>query len=91
MPEGRSVQSCLGKNKYYPTVFMQLDADAVKQINLALKGHDDTAKFVFWSRKHGVLNKRTVAEALDEGHLVRVVELARGWSEERGFVEAPTS
>jgi hypothetical protein len=81
----------VGKNKYYPAAFVELDADAVKQVNLALKGDDGTAKFIFWSRKHGALGNRTVLEALGEGRLARVVELAQGWSEERGLVEAPST
>ena len=81
----------LGKNRYYPAAFLHLDADAVKRVNLALKGDDSTAKFVFWSRGHGALGNRSVAEALNDGRLEQVVELARGWSEERGFVEAATA
>jgi hypothetical protein len=81
----------IGKNKYYPSAFLQLDADAVKQVNLALRGDDGAAKFMFWLRKHGALGGQMVTKALRDGQLARVVELARGWSEERGLVEAPPS
>jgi hypothetical protein len=81
----------VGKNKYYPAAFLELAAEAVKRINLALVGDDSTAKFVFWNARHGALGHRTVAEALDAGHLIRVMELARGWSEERGVGSASTA
>lgn len=78
----------VGKNKFYPAAFLDLDADAVKQVCLALKGDDSTAKFLFWSRKHGALGNKTIAEALKEGRVARAEELALGWSEERGLPNA---
>jgi hypothetical protein len=75
----------VGKNRYYPAAFLQLDANAVKLVNLALKGDDSTAKFVFWTQSHGGLGARTIAEALHEGLIERAIELAAGWSEERGY------
>jgi hypothetical protein len=78
----------VGKNKYYPSVFLDLDAEAVKRICMALKGDDSTAKFIFWSRKHGGLGGKTIAQAIKEGQVARAEELALGWSEEHGLVHA---
>ncbi|PZP90924.1 MAG: hypothetical protein DI587_37155 [Variovorax paradoxus] len=78
----------IGKGSYYPTVFVHLPAESVRRVNLALKGDDAVGKFIFWHRKHGGLGGSDVRQALSERMLDRVVELAIGWSEERGFVHA---
>lgn len=75
----------IGKDHLYPAVFASLPAESVERINLALQGDDAVGKFIFWHRKHGGLGGRAVSQALKENMLDRVVELAVGWSEERGF------
>jgi hypothetical protein len=81
----------VGKNKYYPRIFLELDADAVKRVCLALKGGDSTAKFIFWSRRHGALGGKTIADAIQENKVARAEELALGWSEEHGLLDAPAA
>lgn len=78
----------VGKNRYYPAAFLNLDAEAVKRVNLALKGDDVTAKFLFWQETFGALGGKSITEALAAGKVDRAEELALGWSEEHGFVNA---
>jgi len=70
---------------FYPGVFTRFSPHDVHRINRALKGDDDVGKFIFWHRRHGGLGARDVSQALREGMLDRVLELALGWSEERGL------
>lgn len=75
----------VGKNRFYPTVFTRLEAEAVKAVCLKLKGEDAVAKFVFWGKKHGGLGGLTPSEAISVGQLDNVVRLAEAWSAERGL------
>lgn len=75
----------VGKNRFYPTVFARLEAEAVKAVCLKLKGEDAVAKFVFWGKKHGGLGGLTPSEAISVGQLDNVVRLAEAWSAERGL------
>lgn len=77
----------VGKNKYYPADFVELNADAIKWVSQALRGDDSVAKFIFWTRKHGGLGGRTIAQALKAGEVARATELALGWSDERGLFD----
>jgi hypothetical protein len=43
----------VGRNRYYPAAFLNLDADTVRRVNRALKGDDVTAKFMFWRETFG--------------------------------------
>lgn len=71
---------------FYPAVFATLPPDVVRRINLALKGDDAVDKFIFWHRKHGGLRALNVKQALLADMEERVLELALGWSEERGWI-----
>lgn len=75
----------VGVERYYPAVFASLPADQVHRVNRALKGDDDVGNFIFWHSTHGGLGARDLGHALRDGILDRVVEVALGWSEERGF------
>lgn len=75
----------VGGRRWYPAVFVRITADQVKQVNLALGTGDPVSKFVFWNRPHGGLGGMTAESAIREGKLARVVELAEGWAEERGW------
>ncbi|PZP94778.1 MAG: hypothetical protein DI587_24740 [Variovorax paradoxus] len=76
-----------GEPWFYPAVFACFPPDDVHRINRALKGEDDVGKFIFWHRRHGGLGARDLSQALRDGMLDRVLELALGWSEERGFFQ----
>jgi hypothetical protein len=75
----------VGELWFYPGVFARFSPDVVHRINRALKGDDDVGKFIFWHRRQGGLGGRDVGQALRNGMLDRVLELACGWSEERGL------
>lgn len=75
----------VGELRFFPAVFARFSLDDVHRINRALKGDDEVAKFIFWHRPHGGLGGRDVSQALREGMVDRVLELALGWSEERGL------
>lgn len=75
----------VGELWFYPAVFACFSLDDVHRINRALKGDDEVDKFIFWHRRHGGLGGRDVSQALREGMVDRVLELALGWSEERGL------
>lgn len=79
----------VGELWFYPAVFARFLPDDVHRINRALKGDDEVGKFIFWHRRHGGLRGQDVSQALRDGMLDRVLELALGWSEERGFFESP--
>lgn len=70
---------------FYPAVFACFSLNDVHRINRALKGDDEVSKFIFCHRRHGGLGGRPLSQALRNGKLDRVLELALGWSEERGF------
>lgn len=75
----------IGNFWFYPAVFERFSPGDVHRINSALKGDDSVGKFIFWNRTHGGLGGRNICEALQYGMLDRVLELASGWSEERGW------
>ncbi|WP_147282966.1 hypothetical protein [Pseudorhodoferax soli] len=75
----------VGKFWLYPAVFLRLSPDKVHRINRVLKGNDTVGKFIFWHRTHEGLGGRDVSQALRDGMFDRVLELASGWSEERGL------
>ncbi|GHD05051.1 hypothetical protein GCM10007320_66600 [Pseudorhodoferax aquiterrae] len=77
----------VGRPWFYPAVFSRLLRDEVYRVNRALKGDDAAGKFVFWHRTHGGLGGRDVCHALRHGLFDRVLDLAFGWSQERGLVE----
>ena len=72
---------------WYPSAFLDLAAEDVGQVCLALKGADPSSKFVFWMRRHGALGGKTISEAIREGKLARAVALARAYAQEHGWVE----
>ncbi len=78
----------VGNRQWYPVVFLRLTADQVKKVSLALGAGDPSSMLMFCLRKHGGLGGRTIADAITAGELKRVVELAREWSRERGWVHA---
>lgn len=81
----------IGKLWFYPAVFLRMLQDDVHRVNRALSGDDAVGKFIFWHRPHGGLGGRDVGQAVRDGLLDRVLELALGWSQERGLGEdAPT-
>ncbi len=67
---------------WYPAVFMHLSADSVKAICLALKDVDPVSKVIFWSRGHGALGGKTLAQAIEEGQLERAVQVAEAFAGE---------
>lgn len=75
----------IGQSWFYPAVFSRLLQVEVYPVNRALKGDDAAGKFIFWHRTHGGLGGRDVCHALRNGLFDRVLELAFGWSEERGL------
>jgi hypothetical protein len=75
----------VGRNRFYPKEFLEIEAQAVKTVCKALTGDDAASKFVFWLSPHDALNAKTIAQAIQSGGLDRVVQLATEWSQERGF------
>lgn len=72
-------------DRYYPAVFLTLEAEVVKDICSRLKGEDAVGKFMFWSKPHGSLGGLTAADAIRAGKGEKVVQLAEAWSAERGL------
>jgi hypothetical protein len=72
-------------DRYYPAVFMTLEAEVVKDVCSRLKGEDAVGKFIFWSKPHGSLGGLTAADAIKAGKGEKVVQLADAWSAERGL------
>jgi hypothetical protein len=67
---------------WYPAAFMDLSADAVKDVCLAMKNVDPVSKVIFWMRSHGALEGKTLAQAIKSGQLSRVIQLAEAFAEE---------
>ncbi|HRO58487.1 MAG TPA: hypothetical protein PK177_04860 [Burkholderiaceae bacterium] len=74
----------VGGRWYYPAVFRVLMADDVGRVSRAMAGVDPVSQFIFWSRTHGALGGRTIAQALDAGEGTRAVALAAALGEEAG-------
>ena len=68
--------------RMYPAAFLNLSAEAVKDINLALKDVDPVSKLIFWNRPHGALGNKTLAEAIEDRQLDRAIHLAQAFSSE---------
>lgn len=75
----------VGAGRFYPRDFTRLDAVAVKAVCQRLQGTDAVAKFVFWSKCHGLLDGLTIADAIAAGNLPTAARLAKDWSGERGL------
>jgi hypothetical protein len=75
----------IGPSWLFPAVFSRLPRVEVHRVNRALKGDDAVGKFIFWHRTHGGLGGLDVYHAFRNGRFDRVLELAIGWSEERGL------
>lgn len=75
------------KNRWcYPAVFGGLAFADVKCVNKALLGEDSVGKLIFWTRPQGALGGQSIARTVaDAGASSRVLELAQGWSAERGL------
>jgi hypothetical protein len=69
---------------YYPGVFRDLESDSVYRVCHALGTAAPSQKLLFWMREHGGLAGRTPGEALAQGKLERVLQIAEAWAEERG-------
>lgn len=68
--------------RMYPAAFLNLPAEAVKDINLALKDVDPVSKLIFWNRKHGAIGDKTLAEAVENQQLDSAIRLAQAFTSE---------
>lgn len=80
-----------GQRWSYPAVFASLIPDQVRRVNRALTSDDAVGKFIFWHRPHGGLGGQAVSQALRDELFDRVLEVALGWSEERGLGQVDSS
>ncbi len=78
-----------GNKRFYPSSMIDLGRDDIAAVCQALGQCDDAQKLIFWTRAHGGLEGRTAPQALANGELARVVELAEAWAERRGLTHAP--
>lgn len=75
---------------WYPADFRVLPADAVKSVCQVLRGVDPVSQMIFWARPHGALEGHTLAHAIKNGQLHRVIQLAQAFAEETvGHVAQP--
>ncbi|WP_157360003.1 hypothetical protein [Caldimonas brevitalea] len=89
---GDLVRMKIANRQYYPAGFLELASQDVAKVCRALQPLDEITSIVFWSRKHGALGNRTVTEALKDGKLAAVLQLAGAYAEElRPAVGADTS
>lgn len=82
---GRLISLKVKGDRYYPSVFATLEAEAVNDVCSRLVGEDAVGKFIFWNRPHGSLGGLTPAEAINAGKGAEVARLADAWSAERGL------
>lgn len=78
----------IGGRLWTPMVFSELPRDAVKAVCAEMPQADSESQFFFWTRTHGGLRGKTVAQAIQGGQLARVIEIARGLAEENGWAHA---
>ena len=71
-----------------PAAFIGLERKAVRLVCSEMRSVDPMSQVIFWSRKHGGLRAKNVAQAIRDGHLARVLEIARAWVEEHGLADA---
>ena len=67
---------------WYPADFKVLPAVAVKSVCRVLRGVDPVSQIIFWTRHHGALDGDTLAQAIKNGQLPRVIQLAQALTEE---------
>jgi hypothetical protein len=72
----------IANRQYYPAPFLGLAAKDVAQVCQALRAIDPVSQVIFWSRKHGALEGRTLAESIESGGVARVLHLAKGFADE---------
>lgn len=76
----------IGRRRYYPSEFLELEPDAVRAVSRMLSPLSPESALVFWKRPHGALGGRTAAAFLRDTPgpvgLERVRRLAQAWAEE---------
>ena len=75
----------VANRQWVPRAFLSLERAPIVAVSRELKGLDSSEQLVFWLRRHDGLSGKTLEEAIEGGHLRRVLELARGFAEERGL------
>ena len=66
----------ISERRWYPAAFLTIPREAVRAVNLALKGLDPISSFIFWHGKHGSLQGQTLHAALRSGQKQAVLRLA---------------
>ena len=72
----------IANRQYYPAPFIGLAAKDVARVCQALRDVDWAGQVIFWSRRHGSLEDRTLAQAMKDGHAARVLRLAESFADE---------
>lgn len=70
---------------FHPAEFMRLSRRVVDEICSALKELSPVSQLVFWKRRHGALDGKSVCDFLDQpgssrGQVTKVVTLAAMWT-----------
>lgn len=68
--------------RWYPAELAHMGASDAAALSAALAGLEPTAKLVFLMRRHGTLGGTTVATAIANGGINRVLALAAAWRAE---------
>lgn len=69
--------------QYFLGILCAHGQEEVAKVCQILQGMEASGQAIFWLRKHGGLNGKTVSQCLHEGDLHRVLEIARAWADER--------
>lgn len=68
--------------RWYPAELLKLSPDEASALCRELAGDDAARQLIFVMRKHGALAGQTVAEAVCQGQLAKVLQLACAWRHE---------
>ena len=68
--------------RWYPAELLKLGPDEASAVCRALAGDDAARQLVFVMRKHGALAGQTMAAAIAQGQLAKVLLLAHSWRHE---------
>lgn len=80
--EGELFSVQVGDARWYPAELAHMGASDSAALSAALAGLEPTAKLVFLMRRHGTLGGMTVATALANCGINRVLALAAAWRTE---------